>query len=179
MFRTFGLQALTGNSQPLFADKLTVAMPIPPPSIDSIAHVANTAIYQPGDRITIDPLTASQDTLLVTTILTGTTMQVTSQGGAPQHAHAINAVIQLSISAGELIVEPVDGGAGNVYLGTDNTVTAGGGGNTFYKLLKVASGTQPNVFRATTSLSFNLVRTEDIWIAGSASDSYYATAEIV
>jgi hypothetical protein len=179
MFRTFGLQALTGVSQPLFGDKLTAAMPIPQAGVDAIAQVANTAIYQVGDRITFDPYTANQDTLMVSKILTPTTMQVTSQGNAPQHAHAINAVMCLSLSVGELIIEPIDGGAGQVYLGSDNTVTAGGGGNTFYKLLKVAAGTMPNIFRATNSIAFNPVRTDDIWIAGSASDSYYAGAEII
>jgi hypothetical protein len=179
MFRTFGLQTLTGSAQPLFGDKLTAALPIPPAGIDAIATVANTAIYQAGDRINIDPGLASQDTLLVTTILSGTTMQVTSQGGAPQHAHTNGALISLSISAGEVIVQLKDGTAANAVIGADNTVTAVPGGNVIQILYKTAASTPTVPFRFTNSMSFNTVRTDDAWIIGTAADTFIATAEIV
>ena len=170
---------MTGAAQPLFGDKLTAAMPIPPAGVDATATVANTAIYQAGDRITIDPYTANQDTLLVTTILTSTTMQVTSQGGAAQHAHAVNAIIALSISAAELFVQLKDGTTGNAYLGTDNTVTAVPGGNVVQILYKTTAGTPTNVFKATNSATFDMVRTDDLWIIGTANDTFIAAAEVI
>ena len=180
MFRTFGLQTITGtNAQPLFGDKLTAAMPIPQAGVDAIATVANTAIYQVGDRINVDPGLAAQDTLLVTRILTATTMQVASQGGAPQHAHLVNAIISLSIPAAEIIVQLMDATTGNAFLGSDSSVTVTPGGNVIAKLLKTASGTATNPFRFTNSVSYNMIRTDDAWIIGTANDTFIATAEIV
>ena len=180
MFRTFGVQSITGtNAQPLFGDKLTAAMPIPPAGVDAIATVANTAIYQVGDRINIDMGQAAQDTLLVINILSSTTMQVTSQGGAAQHAHNSGALISLSISAAEIIVQLLDGTTGNAVLGSDSTVTTTPGGNAIQVLYKTASGTPTVSFRFTNSVSFNAIRTDDAWIIGTASDKFIATAEIV
>ncbi len=179
MFRTFGLQTLTGASQPLFGDKITAALPIPPAGIDPIVTVANTAIYQAGDRFTIAPDTASADTLLVTTILTSTTMQCTSQGGAPLHAHSVNAIIALSIPCAELIVQLKDGTTGNAVLGSDNTVTATPGGNVVAIIYKTTAGTPTTPFRATNSATFNMVRTDDLWIIGTANDTFIAAAEVI
>jgi hypothetical protein len=180
MFRTFGLQTITGtNAQPLFGDKITVALPIPPAGIDSIVTVANTAIYQTGDRINIEMGTANQDTLLVTTILTGTTMQCTSQGGAAQHAHAINSLISLSIPCAEIIVQLMDATTANAVLGSDSTVTTAPGGNLIQILYKTASGTPTVPFRFTNSVAFNTIRTDDAWIIGTANDKFIAVAEIV
>jgi hypothetical protein len=179
MFRTFGLQALTGAAQPLFGDKITAALAIPPAGIDAIVTVANTAIYQAGDRINIDPGQSYVDTLLVTTILSGTTMQCTSQGGAPQHAHAVNAIISLSIPAAEIVVQLKDGTAANAVLGADNTVTAVPGGSVIQVLYKTAAATPTVPFRFTNSVAFNTIRTDDAWIIGTAADTFIATAEIV
>ena len=179
MFRTFGLQTFTGTAQPLFGDKLTAALPIPPAGIDGIATVANTGIYQVGDRINIDPGLTNQDTLLVSAILSPTTMRVSSQGNAPQHAHAVNAIISLSISAAELFVQLKDGTAGNAYVGSDNTVTAVPGGNVVQIIYKTAAGTPTAIFRATNSATFDMCRTDDLWIIGTANDTFIAAAEVI
>ena len=172
MWRTFGIQALTGSAQPLFSDKLTAAMAIPPFGVDPILHVANTAKYQQGDRINIEPGTANQDTVLVTTILSGTTMQVTSQG-APYHAHATNSLLELDIPATEVTIQGKSTNGNSVWIGADNTITAAGGGNAIHEL--IPSGD----FRMTQSGQFNTIRTSDAWVAGNLSDSFIPAAEII
>lgn len=178
MMRTFGVQTLTGTAQPLFGDKLTAAMAIPPQGIDAIATVANTAIYQQGDRFIVDPMQTNRDTFLVTNIINSTTMQVSSQG-APQHAHAANALIALADSCAEVIAQLLDGTAANAVLGADNTVTATPGGNAVYVLYKTAAGTPTVPFRMTNSVAFNEVRTDDLWIIGTAADKFIASAVVV
>lgn len=181
MIRTFGLQTLGAAAQPLFGDKLTAAMPIPSAGIDPIATVANTAIYQVGDRITIDPQQANVDTLLVTNIINGTTMQLSSQG-EPIHAHSTNAIIALAIVCAEMIVQLSDGTSGNAFLGADNTVgfSTVPTGSVFQILYKTAAATPTVPFRFTNSVAFNSIRTDDAWIFGThAGDTFIASAEIV
>jgi hypothetical protein len=170
MWRTFRKQALTGAAQPIFGDKLTAAMAIPPSHVDPIINVADTTIYQQGDRITLDAGQANADTVLITTIKSGTQMQVTSQG-APYHAHAANAIIALALPATEILIS---GNAGTLYLGTDNTITAVGGGNVMYVILPGAG------FRDTYSANWNTVRTDDLWMAGAGiSDSAIVAAQVI
>jgi len=170
MWRTFRKQTLTGAAQPIFGDKLTAAMPIPPDGVDPIVNVADTTIYQQGDRITIDAGQTNLDTVLITTIKSGTQMQVTSQG-APYHAHAVNAIIALAIPCTEILFS---GNASTLYLGTDNTITATGGGNVIYAILPGAG------FRETYSANWNTVRTDDLWMAGAGvSDGAIVAAQVI
>jgi hypothetical protein len=170
MWRTFRKQALTGAAQPIFGDKLTAAMAIPPDGVDPVVTVADTSIYWEGDRFTIDADQANADTVLITHIKSGTQMQVTSQG-APYHAHAINAIIALAIPATEILIT---GNASTLYLGTDNTITAVGGGNVIAAILPGAG------FRDTYSANWNTVRTDDLWMAGAGvSDSAIVAAQVI
>lgn len=178
MIVTFGLLTMSGAAQPLFADKITAALPVPPQGIDPTVTVANTAIYQTGFRFLVDAGQATQDVLRVGTILTSTTMKCSYESAQP-NAHAVNAVIALAIAASEIIVQLVDGGAGNAVLGSDKTVTTAMGGSAFYKLLKTAAGTQTVPYRMTDSAQYNVVRTDDVWIAGSSSDSYLPSAVVL
>jgi hypothetical protein len=179
MFRTFGLQTILGTeAQPLFGDKITAAMAVPPDGVDPILAVANTAIYQEGDRVVLDPGQTDQDVVLVGNIIDGTHMQVNAQG-APLHAHVVNTVIALSISCAELFVRLKDGTAANAVLGSDSTVTVTPGGSVVEILYKTAAGTPTVPFRATDSATFNMVRTDDLWIIGTANDTFIAAAEVI
>lgn len=170
MWRTFRKQALTGAAQPIFGDKLTAAMLIPPDGVDPIVTVADTTIYQLGDRITIDAGQVGADTILINKILSATQMQGSSQG-APYHAHAVSAIIALSLPVAEILIT---GNSGTLYLGTDNTVTATGGGNVMYAILAGAG------FRDTYSANWNTVRTDDMWMAGAGvSDSAIVAAQVI
>ena len=171
MIRSFGLQTLTGSAQPLFADKLTAAMVVPPVNIDPIMTVADTTKYQGGDRITIEPFTSLVDTVLVETILSATTMQVSSQG-APLHAHAANALIELDMPCAEILINPVTGNSGTTWIGTDNTVTSSGGGSAFVAL---PGGTSLNLGFP----QWNAIRTSEAWMAGTLNDKVGVAAVIV
>ena len=171
MYRSWGLQTLTGAAQPLFNDKLTAAFAIPPSHIDPILTVANTAKYQQGERITLDPGQADADIVLVTNILTGTTLQVSSQG-AVLHAHAINTVICLNIPCGGLIIFEPATDAGAIWVGSDNTVTNVGGGSAFYQITQ--GGNYP-----IGAYQWNAERTTDLWIAGTAADTVGVAAYVV
>lgn len=173
MWRTFGAQTLNGNAQPLLGDKLTAALAVPLHGIDPILTVANTAIYQDGDRITIDPLQTNQDSVLVTSILSPTTMQCTSQG-ATIHAHAVNAILQLDLVCAEVMVQAKSTNANSLFLGTDNTVTSAGGGNVVQEL---TPGGTP--FRMTNSAQYNTVRTNDLWMAGTAAQIAIVAAQVI
>ena len=173
MWRTFRAQALTGAAQPIFGDKLTAAMAVPIDGVDPIITVADTTIYWDGDRITIDPDLANADTVRIIKRLTATTMQVNNEG-APLHAHAVNAIIALSIPATEIIVSIKSRvGAGSIFLGTDNTVTNAGGGNVIYEVLPGYP------FRDTYTSNWNTERTDDLWMAGGISDSAIVAAQVV
>ena len=169
MWRTFRKQAVTGAAQPIFGDKLTAAMAIPPDGVDPIITVADTTIYEVGDRITIDAGQVTADTLRITAKTSGTKMTGNSEG-APYHAHAVNAIIALAIPATEILFS---GNGSALYLGTDNTITNTGGGNVIYEILPGAS------FRMTYSANWNTVRTDDLWMAGSLSDTAIVAAQVI
>ena len=162
MWRTFGVLTLSGSAQPLMPDKLTAAMPIPPDGVDPIMTVANTAIYQVGDRITLDPGQTDADTVLVGTILTSTRMSVSSQG-ATLHAHANNTVIALDLCSGIILISPLSGNTGTLWIGADSTVTNVGGGSAF---LPLVGGSSYNLGQG----QWNVVRTTDQWLAGTLND---------
>ena len=171
MFRTFGVQTLSGNAQNLLQDKLTAAFVIPIATVDPIMTVANTALYQVGDRITLDPGQADADTVLVETILSSTTMQVSSQG-AMLHAHANNTIIALDLCSGIILVTPIVGNAGTLWLGADNTVTNAGGGSAF---LPLTGGSSYNLGQG----QWNVLRTTDAWMAGTLNDKVAVAAYVV
>ena len=172
MIVTFGKQTLTGSAQPLFTDKITAALGVPPNNIDPIVTVADTTIYQVGFRFTIEPGTANQDSLKVVRILTATTMQCSYEGATP-HAHALNSVIALAISAAEIIVQASNADQNSVFLGTDNTVTNVGGGHTFAEVLPGYP------YRMTGSGQYNTVMTTDAWMAGTTGQTVIVSALVI
>ena len=167
MWRSWGLQTLTGSAQPMFADALTADMAVPPDGVDPILTVADTTKYQDGDRITLDPGAADADTVLVVTILSSTTMQVSSQG-APLNAHASNTVIALDLVCGILLVNPT----GDIWIGSDNTVTNTGGGSAFIPL---SGGSSYNLGQG----QWNVLRTTDQWMAGTMDETVGIGAYVV
>lgn len=172
MMVTFGYQTLTGSAQPLFSDEITAALPVPLSTIDPILTVADTTIYEVGFRLVLEPGTANQDLLRVSRILSSTTMQCSYEGATP-NAHAVNSVIALAVSAAELVVQPKSGNANSVFLGKDNTVTSAGAGHTF---AEVVPGYP---YRMTNSGQYNTVLTTDVWVAGTASQTFLASALVI
>ncbi len=179
MLVTFGVQTLTGNAQPVLGDVLTAALANPfETTNDPVATVANTAIYQVGFRITIDPETVSQDSYKIIKILSATTMQLSLEG-SKGHNHANGAIIQLAIAASDICVQALNGGAGAVVIGADNTVTAVPGGSAVFVLDKTTSPTENNVWRMTDSGQYNPVNTADAWMIGTAGDKVIVYALVI
>jgi hypothetical protein len=137
-------------------------MAVPPNGVDPILTVANTALYQTGDRITLDPGQTDADTVLVTTIVSATKMQVSSQG-ATLHAHAVNTVIALDLVCGLVFINPITGNVGNLWLGADSTVTNAGGGSAF---LSLYGGSSFSLGQG----QWNVLRSTDQWMAGTLHD---------
>ena len=178
MLRSWGIVTLTGSAQPWFGDKCTAAVGLPLGNGIIPVTVTSTTFYRAGDRIVIDPLTASQDLLIIDTVASSTVLNCRSEGGVT-HTHLTNAIIVLSIACSEIMIQAIDGNSATVWLGTDNTVTATPGGTAFQQLQKVTAGLAPALFRMTNSVAYNWARTSDGWMIGTASDKVAVTAIVI
>lgn len=179
MIRTFGPRTMTTVAQPLIGDVTTAAVAIPMKGQDAIITVANSAIYQVGDRIVLEPMTANKDTYKIVAIPSG---GVTLQGSledAAGHAHANGVIIQLSINAVDVVVQPKSGGAGNVIIGADNTVTATPGGSAIAEIDKTTAGTQPAAWHMAGGTGANVVNTADAWMIDASADTVFTYAVVI
>lgn len=179
--RSFGVQTLTGVAQPVMSDVTTAAVLVPPSGVDAYITVASNTFYQVGDRIVLEPRTTNQDSYRVIAKVTGTgsssttVMQCSLEGGSG-HAHASGVVIQIAIPAIDVVVTPVDGGAGPVFIGADNTVTVSNGGTVCTRLDKTAAGTQANAWHMAGGTDHNIVDTAEAWMIGTLADLVYVYA---
>lgn len=172
MIRTFRSQALTGAAQPWFGDKITAAFVPPGAGGRCIVQVADSTIYQGGDRIILGAGQAGANILLVTQIPDATHLYCKSEGDAPVSAWAINTLIALDIACYAISFIQFPGAAATTYLGTDNSVTAAGGGNVFYALSGGGS------FMYSKQEGQNPLRTAEGWMAGAATDSMIVAAYV-
>jgi len=169
---------LTGAAQPWFGDVLTAAVALPQGNGIIPVTVAATARYQVGDRIYLDPGQTSQDLLLVQQVYSSTVLYCISEGQKLTHTHTVGALVQLSLAVLDVQIQAVDGNSGAVWLGSDRTVTVKGG-SAFRQLQKVAAAAVPQDYReANGPGNNNIVRTEDGWMIGTASD-YVCMAAVV
>lgn len=180
MIRSWGVVALTGSAQPWFGDVLTAAVALPRGDGIIPVTLAATRRYKVGDRIVLDPLQTNQDTLLIESIFSATVLYCASEGNAPTHVHSNGVILQLSIPAMDVSLQAVDGNAATVWLGSDDTVTAIGGGSAFYQLQKVTAGQPPAGYREAGSIGgSNNVRTSDGWMIGTAADKVAVGAYVL
>lgn len=177
MVRTFGLQTLTGIAQPVIGDVTTAAVAVPFEGQDALITVANSAIYQVGDRIVLDPLTVNSTEYIVERIPSGTTLLARSHGNA--FAHASGAIIQLAPVCLDLVVLPNAGGAGPIFIGADNTITNAPAGNVIYRLEKIVAGTNGQPWHYGGGVGANILRASEVWTVGTAADTYFAYAVVL
>jgi hypothetical protein len=169
MLRTFGLRTLTGVAQPVIGDVTTAAVPLVTAGQNIIINVANSAIYQMGDRIVIDPYTLSSDEYKVVSIPSGTTISCAGSATG-SHVHASGAIITLADACFDVIVLPFAGGAGPVYIGVDNTITLVPAGNIIFRLEKVVAGTNGVAWHMAGGIGANVCNTAEAWMVGTAAD---------
>jgi hypothetical protein len=166
MIRSWGVVTLAGVAVPWFGDVTTAAIALPQGNGVIPVTVASTKRYKAGDRIIVDPGATDQDCLLVDTIPSATVLNCRSEGNATTHTHVTATLIELSIACMDVIIQNLS--AAVAWLGTDNTVTAIGGGSAFYELAIPPAA--PNVFREADSVAgVNTCRTNDGWIIGTGS----------
>lgn len=182
--RSFGVQTLLGTAQPVLSDVTTAAVAVPPDGVDAYIPVANNLYYQVGDRIVLEPGTTNQDSYKVTAKrtaagATSTTFLQCSLEGATGHAHASGVQIAIAIPAIDVVVTPVDGGAGPVIIGADNTVTVTPGGSCCTRLDKTAAGTQANSWHMAGGVDHNIVDSADAWMIGTLNDLVFVYALVL
>lgn len=163
MIRTWRKQTLTGNAQPWFGDVLTAALLKPVRTQYVVLTVADTTLYQVGDRIWVNfgLLTGAnlQYIVKVNKILTSTTMQCQSESDAPVFPAANASIIALANACFRVdFATPAN--AAPVYLGTDNTVTSAGAGSAFLPLAASSS------FRYEKTTGLNPLHSDEGWMAG-------------
>lgn len=162
MQRTFGIQTLTGVAQPIFGDVTTAAVLLPLKEQDALITVANTAIYQVGDRILLEPGTTNQDSYKVSVIKSSTVLQCSLEG-ATGHAHASGVTIAISIACSELTIQAVYGTTGSIWVGADKTITSAGAGSAVFQVT-------PNLpFHKYPAGANNSINTAEYWMAATAA----------
>ncbi len=173
--RTLGLVTFTGAAQPVLGDVTTAAVNAPLDGQDVSITVASNVLYQVGDRIVLEPRTVNQDDYTITKFTTNlnaastTVIQAHWDGGAGV-AHVSGVILQLQIPCIDLVVKPISGGAGNVFIGSDNTVTAVPAGSVCYEIEKTASGTGTTAWHMAGGTGANIENTGDAWMIGTAGD---------
>jgi hypothetical protein len=115
-----------------------------------------------GDRIYLDPGQTDQDLLLIDTIPSGTVLNCRSEGEAKTHTHVTNTIIALSIACSEILLTALTNNAGLTWLGSDSTVTVGGGSGFTYI---TASGSYNLGFP-----QWNAIRSTEAWMIGTSGD---------
>jgi hypothetical protein len=178
MIRSWGKVTLTGFAQPWFGDVLTAAVGLPNGAGIIAVNVASTTRYKVGDRIYLDPGQTNQDLLLIDSIPSSTVLNCRSEGQTT-NTHANGALVQLHLSVIDVQIQAVDGNAGAVWLGSDNTVTASGGGSAFRQLQKVTGGQTPNEWRSGYGIDHNESMTSDGWMCGTSTDYALFMAEVL
>lgn len=166
MIRTFGQITLGATSQPWFGDVTTAAIAAPVNSQYILVPVANTAIYQVGDRIILNPAGPVKSVLKVNQIVSSTVLQCQSEGYAEVPAYATATVIALAINCWKIDFQNT--GSDPIYLGADDTVTSSGGGSAFRELLAAATDIT-NAYSIEKSTGQNSLNTDEGWMAGSGT----------
>jgi hypothetical protein len=176
MIRSWGLQTLTGNAQPLFGDLLTAAFS----NLKSEPHgfylvtVAKASQYQVGDRIILGfgGATATNCLMVDKVNTVSNVLSCISEGDAPVSNWVNGTQIVLSLACAVLGVQAPTTNAGNIWFGSDSTVTNVGGGSAFGEIFP--SGSFPFGIP-----QWNTIRTTEAWIAGTLNDKAGVYAIIV
>lgn len=166
MIRTFGLVTPGATAVPWFGDVTTAAIPLPANSQYILVKVANTAIYQVGDRIILNPQGTKRSVLKVNSIQSGTVLQCQSEGDAAVPAWPTATTIALAINC--WCIDFQGAGAGAVTLGTDNTVTVVPGGSAF-RVVQATVGDIANVYSISKATGQDSLNTDEGWMIGTGS----------
>jgi len=172
LIRSFGLQAVSGAAQPCLGDVTTAAFVVPAKGQLATVTVANSAIYQVGDRIILGAGQVGPNILKVVKIPAGgVTLLCESEGDAALKAWVSGTILALSIACFRIGFR-TPGNAGLVWLGTDSSVTNAGAGTAFEALGN--ADRYDYVFHN----GQNPLNTAEIWMAGTPPDTVLVSAHI-
>ena len=164
MWRTFGIQTLTGSAQPLFSDQLTASLVIAASDpLEASVTIADTSRYRVGDLVVIAPGTFAAASVQITTITSATSMLVKLISGILS-GHAANAPLALALPYAELTVQVPLGGA-EVTVGLDNAITAAPSGNVIEQIQPTGSFVDRDGY------------TLDFWIVGTTGQTVMVAAK--
>jgi hypothetical protein len=140
MLRSFGFQTVTGNAQPLLGDKITAAF-TPPPDISQAFKltVADSSIYEQGDRVVMGPDQTSPNIVLVIGKPDSTHILCQSEGNAAMSAWVVNTILALDIACAEIVISAPSTNAASLWLGSKYNVTNTGGGSAFQEIVPSGS----------------------------------------
>jgi hypothetical protein len=173
LIRSWRFRTCSGSAQPVFGDVLTAALPFTPNKFNLVLTVADTTLWALGDQLVITPQTTTSLMLQIVKILTATTMLCETVGdqAMPAAGYANSSILVLSKACYGIHLRTLTGTVG-VYLGTDSTVTNAGLGSAFEDL--VGADRYDYIFHN----GANPLHTEELWMAGGASDKVGISAEI-
>jgi hypothetical protein len=172
----------TAAPQPLVGTWLT-ATSIIPLTTDTIIPltVASTAMFVPKDPFTIQsPTGTSQEQGQVVSVVSSTVMNV--RGLSLSHtggAFGAGAFLSLAININSVFVQALDGNAATLYIGLGPTFVVATGVQMVAKLVTVTAGVQPQYFSSTRSGPANADNLGQLFIAGTAADSYLPSVGVV
>lgn len=178
-----GYQAIAASNtaQPLIGTTLSAAVAASSGGDVAVRSyaVASSANFLKGDWIVIGSIAVGdEERLLIQSIPDATHIQVQKRDG-DFIAHLINAFVRLSINVANYRVETKDGNAGVIFVGTQGVTTAGV--NAEAKLQPVPGGQQPTAYSYgfASDAGPNPTDIGEVWVVGTAGDSYLASAGVV
>lgn len=173
-----------GTPQPLVGTKTTAAVG---PSQrmtglvgaqDIFAIPVTDASFFIGKDWIIIGVPGAEERLQIMTIA-GNTLSVKLPQGGLKNAYANGSYVRLSVLINSTYVQPSDGNAGFLFIGTSNVMVTATGVLVVVKLAQVAAGSQPVDFHDGRS---GLQNADDIgmwWIDGTTGDGYLPSMGIV
>jgi hypothetical protein len=154
-------------------DVTTAAIAKPVNTQYVLVKVADTTLYQGGDRIILGAGSTSPlpNVLKVNKIVSGTVLQCQSESEADISAWPSGTIIALAIACFKIDFQTQQN-SGIGYLGTDNTVTNAGLGSVIRGLGTM--GDWEYVFHN----GQNPLNTSEVWMAGTSPDKIIVAAHI-
>jgi hypothetical protein len=179
----------TSTPQPLVGTYLTASSVLPGPTLGTIQNsdtfvtltVADSSMFQPKDPFVIQtPTGTNMEQGQVQTIVSGTSIQV--KGLLLAHtggAFGTGEFVSLASTMNSVHVQSLDGNTGDLYIGIGPAFVVSTGVGMIAKMVFVAAGTQPIEFDSTRGGLANVDSLGQLFITGTAADSYLPSFGII
>ena len=165
--------AAGGTPQPVFGTTLTAA--VGPVADQRVTYgkptplvVADSSLFRVGDWVIVD-IPPNEERIEVASVPDST--HITTQYPLAK-SHASGKYVRLSDSVNAVYIQPLDGNADHLWIGTLATMVKASGLGVFVKLIKAAAGVQPTDWTDPVGFPANAFTTGDYWIDGTTNDSY-------